>query len=165
MLFCTDGCTSLVDKTTDPHCFVFYTARGGKTPRVTCLHLEKDRGELATGWLCQHSSGMLFYSSLETQTHKATVVTLLSIKTGVWSSSVSLLWYCWGRGQYRVQRHTGRSDEVFSPSLPFFLRKPCLTTPALSHQNMQAETTSVSCQGWDQIEIPCRNSGKLTTQT
>lgn len=63
MLFCTDGCISVVDKTTDSQCFVFYIERGGKETRFTnlCL-LEKDRSELFTRCLMPHFSGILFYS-------------------------------------------------------------------------------------------------------
>lgn len=67
MLFCTDGCISVVDKTTDSPCLVFYIERGGKETGFTnlCL-LEKDRGELSTRCLMPHFSGILFYS-FETQ--------------------------------------------------------------------------------------------------
>lgn len=34
MLFCTDGCISVVDKRTDPLCFVFYTEKGEKTQEL-----------------------------------------------------------------------------------------------------------------------------------
>lgn len=40
--------------------------------------------------LCQHSSGTLFYSPLETRAHKAIVITLLSFREGVWPFSAGL---------------------------------------------------------------------------
>lgn len=123
MLFCTEACISVVDKTTDPCCFVFYIERKGKTPGVTSLYLlEKDRGELSTRCLmptCLRCTLLLFCWNASPQSSNSTVLQGGSLVFFSWdiASPVSFLWSWRGRGQYRSR---GTSEgEMHSFCHPF----------------------------------------------
>lgn len=170
MLFCTEGCISVVDKTTDPCCFVFYIEREGKTPGVTSLYLlEKDRGELSTRCLMPTLLGrtLLLFSwnaSPQRSNYCPSGREFGPFQLGYRLSSLIYLILA-GKRTVQVQRHIRRRDALFLPPLPLFFGNPVLPHPHTSHHKMQVETVSLSCQGWGQVEILCRNSGKLTELT
>lgn len=89
MLFCSDGCISVVDKRTVPLCFVFYTEREEKNRSYKPTSSRK-RQRSTQDAIYQYSSGILVYSTLEMQAHKAILITLLSFREGVWSFSAGI---------------------------------------------------------------------------
>lgn len=124
VLFCTDGCFSVVDKKTDAHCFMFYVERGGeKKTGITRLHLqEKDRRELSTRCLMpalRCHTLLLFFLKARTQRSNYTNSTVLQQGYHL-SSFISLILMgkSIGLETHQKERHFPQLLSLWNPVFP-----------------------------------------------
>lgn len=145
MLFCTDGCISVVDKATDSHSFVFYIEMGEKDRSRQELYARK-RQKWVMPTLLSHTLLLIFWNTSPQSScdnHCLSEREFGPFHQGYCLSSLISLTLA-EMMLVQVQRHIRRRDAVFPP--------PLLFCPTLSPHKMQVESASPSCEGWGQTE-------------